>query len=149
MLDITSDAVELSARAAHTIAAAMRLVAEVDGNHPQEMALIAQFEGGLPEGGEGALDLDALDTPELREAFLRSLLLLALADNEVSDGEGALIRDLARQAGLSDDDVGRVQREIATVMLSMFQGVHVFRDRAVSLGRQLGLDDESIGRILG
>jgi hypothetical protein len=143
-------ATEIEAAAARTIAAGMREMSIVDGAHPGELALIEAFEADIPEGaGEGVVDLDALSSPELKEAFLKSLALVALVDGELTVQELDLLRGYADPMGLSDEQIGRVVGEVSEVMLSVFSGVKIFRHQAESIGRTLGLDDRAIARALG
>ena len=47
---------DLSAEAAMTIAAGMRSMSRIDGEHPAEEQLIALFEESLPGGPSAAVD---------------------------------------------------------------------------------------------
>lgn len=146
MLEIMQKAAELDVRAARAIASAMREVAEADGDHPEELEMIAAFEQDLPPG---EADLSAIVTPEAKEAMLKSMVLLALADGQVSGQERQVILRIASEVGLGLVDVERATFEVASAMFSSFEGVHVFREQAADIGRDLGLDDELIQRTLG
>lgn len=148
MLDFMQHVVDLDARSAWTIAAVLREIAAADGEHPQEAALIEAFEAALPEGG-GGLDLSSLDSPARKEALLRSMVMMGLADQSLSAPERALMLDYTAKVGLSEADFHRVHREVASRMLAYFAGVHVFRDEVVGLGRRLGLAEADIAAVLG
>ncbi len=146
MREIMQAAIELDARAAHAIAAAMRELAKVDGEHAHELALIDAFEADLPPAV--ASSLADVNTPEAREALLKSLVLLAFADGPMTPGERAHIQAVAAQLGLTDADVSRATVDVASVMLSGFSGVTVFREQVHALGRDLGLDEDTIKKVL-
>lgn len=148
MVEIMQKAVDLDAHSAHAIAAAMRDVASVDGNHPQEMAMIAAFEAELPPFA-GRASLGVLDTDDQKETLLKSLVLLALADGQISPGEHKRMEEIAASVGLGAEALAKATIDVATSMLSQFEGVHVFKDQVYALGRQLGLDDATIQRVVG
>ena len=132
----------LDTAAAQTIAAAMREVARADGNHPREEALIASFAEGLPPGG--TVDLGTIRTAEQREAFVKSLLLVAFADGAVSPVEGSVIRGYIADLGLSESDLAQATSDVAQALLGQLSGAHIFRAAVVDLGRAMGLSDEAI-----
>lgn len=147
MREIMNQIPQLDERAAATFADAMRQIARCDGDHPQELALIEQMEAALVEpvgGAQGAADLASVNTPALREAFLKTLVLVAFADGEVSRAERDIIADYADRLGLSDAEVSRTVLEVAQVLISQFSGVRVFKDRIVELGQRMGLSDADI-----
>jgi len=141
-------ATEIAAPAARAIAAGMREMSVVDGEHPGELALIEAFEKDLPDGPAAGVDLTALDTPEVAEAFMKSLALVALVDGALSDLEMNLLRDYAEKLALSDEQIVGVIGAVSEVMLSVFSGVRLFRQQAVAIGRHLGLNDAAIERAL-
>jgi hypothetical protein len=71
MREIMSDLPELSDRAAITIAEAMRQMAHSDGAHPQEVALIEQFESSIDDQ-TAPPDLSAIDTPSSKRPCSRA-----------------------------------------------------------------------------
>ncbi|MCB9794995.1 MAG: TerB family tellurite resistance protein [Alphaproteobacteria bacterium] len=144
MQKLMSDAPELDARAAQTIATAMRMVAEADGTHPRELALIEEFEAGLVEHGSGEFDLFAINTPELKDALLKSLVLVAFADGQVSEAEGQVIRNLTHQLDIDEPAVARAIGEVAQALLSQLSGVKVFADEVAAIGRSMGLDEAGV-----
>ncbi len=145
MYSLMTDA-DIDAATAHTIAAAMREVSRSDGSHPAEEALINSFLEGLPEAGRGVVNLETVQAPEQREAFLKSLLMVALADGDMTDAELAVVRYYAGRLGVSDGDLHELVNEVGGYLLSAFHGVHVFRDDVIALGRSLGVDDAVIER---
>ncbi len=145
--DLMAGTVDLDAAAAHTIAAAMRAVARCDGEHPRELALIDAFESELPAGG-GALDLGAITGAGAREAFLKSVVLVAYADGRVTTRERELIAGYAAELGVSDAELTAVWTDIASSLLSTFSGVRAYRDEVVSLGRSMGLDEATVAAAL-
>ncbi len=141
--------VELDAEAGRAIAEAMRQVAALEGNHPRELALIAEFERELPGEAVSEIRFDALHSPELRATFVHSVVLVAFADGSFSQAEGDLIRSWLPMLGMSDADLADATRQVASVLLSSFAGVRQYRDQIVSVGRDLGLEDQAIDSILG
>jgi|GEM_PF-1689669 len=144
---VTSE-VDLDAAAAHTIAAAMREVAECDGEHPREVELIDQFESQVP-GERGAVDLSSLNTSEHKEVFLKSLVLVAFADGRVTDQERAVIDRYADALQIDADTRTRAWTDVASSLLSVFSGIQNYRSQVVLLGESMGLDRATIDRILG
>ena len=140
--------VEVGQAAGHAIAGAMRVVARADGMHPREEALILEFEKSLGSEPTGAVDLSAIDSPELQEVFLKSLVLVAFADGAISNEESQVIHDYANRLGLSSKEVARAIADVASVLLSNLAGVRVYREQVVSLGRAMGLDEFTIRSVL-
>ncbi len=143
-----SPSTELDARAAWTIATAMREVANADGEHPNELALITAFEMELPEGAGDGVALEALDTDEAKEVFLKSLVLVALADGRMSEEEVQVIRSYSTRLGLAEHVLTDIIQQVSVMMLGHFAGLKHFRDQAQAIGRALGLDESTIDRVL-
>ena len=139
--------VDLDAGAAHTIAAGMREVAEADGAHPEEMALIDSFESSLPPGPT-TVDLSTLASDASKAAFVQSLVLVAYADGKVTEAERDIIRGYAMQLGFDDKSLARIWTDVAVDLLSTFSGVTVFRGAVESIGRSMGLGDSEVTRAL-
>ena len=139
--------VEVAAAAAWTIAAGMREVSVADGAHPGESAMIDEFERGLPPG-RPVVDLQSLTTPELRAAFVQSIVLVAYADGSVSEVERELVRRYAFQLGFDEESLARVWCDVAVDLLSTFNGVRVYRDAIAAIGESMGLDPKSIDQAL-
>jgi tellurite resistance protein len=130
--------------AAAVIAAGMKAVAEADGDvHPQELALIAAFESDVGSGAAGDA-VAALNSAEVRDVYLRSLLMVALADGVISDEEEAVIRALAADLGFDDAAVDAATLAVKRQFLSTFSGVTVFRESAVRIAAELGLSEEDL-----
>jgi uncharacterized membrane protein YebE (DUF533 family) len=139
--------VNIDERAAAIIARGMRSVAQADGIlHQRELSLIASFESHLPSE---VPDVGPLTDEPTRVAFLRSVILVALADGVVSDAELARIKELCEDQGIEAE---RVDAEITVVkrrFLAVFAGVHVFRDAVVRIARDLGLPDAEVDALRG
>jgi uncharacterized membrane protein YebE (DUF533 family) len=135
--------IPIDAAAAALIAEGMRTVARADGMiHQRELALIATFESAVPK--EQTPRPDALGTDALKSVYVRSLVMVALADGRISDSEHAAILGLAADQGL---DAAMVEGEILSVkrrFLSVFAGVNVFRDAVVRVARDLGLSESEL-----
>ena len=131
----------------YAIAAAMREIAEVDGLHEAEDQLIRQFEQSLPSH-EGTVDLSVIDTDELRDAYVKSMVLVAFADGGLTDLERQAVSEKSSAIGFSEDKLPGVYVEVAKGLLSTFSGVQIFREQAVEIGRSLGLNDNEIASVL-
>ncbi len=140
--------VDLDAAAAHTIAAAMREVALCDGEHPREVQLIDAFESQVP-GSTVGVDLSTLTTSGHREVFLKSIVLVAFADGEVTPEERRIVERYADALGLDADMRERAWTEVASALLSVFSGIRNYREQVVLLGESMGLNRETIDRVLG
>jgi len=148
MKKLMHSVIKINDRAAYTLAAAMRVVARADGNHPAEEQLIDAFEQELPDEPTGEIDLSSINTPELKEAFLWSLVLVAFADGRVSDEEGQVIHDYAQRLGLSTKEVAKAVSDVAGMLLSNLSGVKIYKEQVLGLGRKMGLDEHTVQSIL-
>ncbi|HJN75035.1 MAG TPA: hypothetical protein QGF58_13995 [Myxococcota bacterium] len=148
MNKIMSKVPDIDSRTGGTIAAAMRVVALSDGLHPREEALIDEFEKSLGTEATAEVDLSVIDTPALREAFLKSLVLVAFADGRISEEESVCIRDYATDLGLGEPEVAKAIADVAAHLLGQLAGVKVFREQVVQLGRNMGLDELTIASVL-
>lgn len=130
--------VELDAAQAAFIAKGMRQVATADGVVlDRELALIAAFEAELPDPApEGRPDLSGDD---VREVYLRSLILVALADGRVGESEYASIVELAEGIGIPKEHVDTAVLAVKRRFLQVFAGVNIFRDAVVQVADDLGL----------
>lgn len=140
--------VDIDATTALHIAAGMRKVSEADGIHPQEQALIDQFVSDLPGTQPDEPDLSRFETDELKDLFLKSTALVALADGSLSEAEMVPLREYARRLGRTEAELDAVIHEVGRSLLAHFQGVQHFRDQVESIGRDLGLEDEDIEQAL-
>ena len=151
--------VDLDAAAAISIAAGMRKMAMSDDDvHPSEVAMIEQFlndvkteveEGGGDISNISADDVDvnSLKSDELKETFLISLAMVALADGVIREEEVALLQEYVDLLGYPESAraiIGLVGR----MLLSQFSGVKDNRAQAEEIGRALGLDENTIAEVL-
>ena len=147
MDDWFDDPVTLDERAARIIARGMRSVAGADGIlHQRELSLIASFESNLPEDQD---DRGKLKDEDQRTAYLRTLIMVALADGVVSDAEHARICALCEEQGI---DQARIDAEIKVVkrrFLAVFAGVQIFRDAVVRVATDLGLPESEVDALRG
>ena len=145
-----ADRVELDQGAARFIAAGLHELAAVDGVHELEIRLIREFEQGV-EGDPVPFDLDGqhpLETAELRELFMRSAILLALADGKISELEGDLIGRYAHKLAVRPERLAELYRDVKMYLLSTFEDATLFREQVEDIGRDLGLDDAEIKQTL-
>lgn len=120
---------------AEAIARGLFAIAHADGVHEREMALVASFwsETG---GSDRALselsrrdtitseELGAvLSTPELRRVFLKTALLLAFADGQVSSKESTLVRGYAKDLGL-DAELSTLEEQVKEYLLGQLAHIH-------------------------
>jgi len=140
--------IELDHAAAEALARGLYAVAQVDGVHERERALIASFwadTGGGPqalaelERGQrvtGAALAAALSTEKERHLFVKSALLLALADGKVSSQERAIIAEFSTALGLAQPAIDRLEAEVKDFLLqqlSHLQNVDATRQVAKKL----------------
>jgi hypothetical protein len=139
--------VEVDASAAARIAEGMAQVAGADGAiHPREMALIEGFRAEIPEGTSPAPS----PLPEgVRELYVRSLLMVGLADGRLSEVEGALILTLAAEQGIDAAQVRVLSAEVARHLFGALGSVQVFADEALGLAQALGLDEAEARQLIG
>ena len=120
--------IQLSPEQAAAMARGLYAVAHADGIHEQEAALVAAFweEAG---GSERALSelqhkpitsdelAGALSSIELRRLFVKTALLLAFADGQVSKKESELVRDFTAKLGLADE-LAMLEGQVKDFLLS-------------------------------
>jgi hypothetical protein len=139
--------VEVDAGAAARIAEGMARVAGADGAiHPREMALIEGFRAEIPEGTEPAASPLPAGVGEL---YVRSLLMVGMADGRVSEVEGTLILKLAAEQGIDAAAVRAMSREVARHLFGALGSVQVFADEALGLAHALGLDEAEARELIG
>ena len=135
--------VVLDEEAAAVIGRDMRLVAEADGIlHARELSLIEAYMG--PLGESEAVGFEAINSEDLKTTYLRSLVLVALADGKVSVEEHALIVKLCAEIGLTASRVEDAIDEAKKEFMSIFSGLQVFRESMRGVGHDLGLSDNDI-----
>ena len=135
--------VRIDAGTAALIAADLRRVAEIDGHlHARELSLIEAFEREIPESSENTPE--TFESDEIRQAYLRSLIMLAMADGDIAEEERNLIVTLAAGHGLSEQDVESTIETIKSEFLSIFSGVNLFRQSLMGLAEGMGLDAKDV-----
>ncbi len=127
--------IPLTSAQAEAIARSLFHIAQSDGLHEREAALVASFwaESG---GSMNALsDLSrrgplsneelaaVLDTTELRKLFIKTALLLAFADGQVSGSESELVRKYAADLGQADS-LGLLEEQVKDFLLSQLAHIH-------------------------
>jgi uncharacterized tellurite resistance protein B-like protein len=148
MHDLMTGLIDVDGPQGHAIAAAMREVAAADGIHEAEAELIRRFEKGLPPL-TSEVDSAVINTDELRNAYVKSMVLVALSDGSVSELERELIAQKSAAVGIDNRQLSGVYTEVGKSLLSAFSGVQIYRQQAVEIGRGLGLDDSDIEDVLG
>jgi len=130
--------IRINASTASLIAKDLRLVAEIDGHlHERELSLIEAFEREIP--GDEVVEDSAFESEEIRGAYLRSLIMLALADGEIAEEEQTLILKLAESRGISSETVESATADITKEFFSIFSGVKLFRQSLMGLAGGMGL----------
>jgi tellurite resistance protein len=132
--------VELSHTAAEAIARGLYAVAKVDGLHEREAGLIASF--WIDAGGSGSLsDLErgaaiqprelaaALHTPPERTLFVKTALLLAWADGQVTDAERKSVLEFAGALGVEGAQLEKLEQNVKEYLLS--QLAHLLNTEAI------------------
>jgi len=147
------EGLEISKESAAWMASGLRALADCDGLHTAELALVEDFERSLgldPTDGTG---FDARTSPlgsdDEREVFVRSLQLLALADGQKSSRESEWLEQVCDCLGISAERQTALERDAKMFLLSSLAGVTAFRDQAVGIGHSLGLSQEDIDAVLG
>lgn len=141
--------IPLDARAAETIARGLFAVANVDGMHERELALIGSFWADAGGGHDGLAALErgpAIPAEELAASlrgeegrlFLKTALLLAYADGVVSDPERQLLERYARALGHTKEDLYRLDAEVKEFLLGHVS--HLANTQVVAkVARKLGV----------
>jgi len=127
--------IHLDPAQATAMARGLYAVAQSDGLHEREAALIGGFweEAG---GSEHALEQAVKGTPitgtelatalpsvELRRLFIKTALLMAFADGQVSGKESVLVRELTGQLGLSSE-LAAMEGQVKDFLLSQLAHIH-------------------------
>lgn len=141
-----TDSPDLSAEAARAIADGMRVVALADGEiHQLEMALIEGFAVDIPT--LEVVPEDVIDSDALRDAYLRSLVMVAVADGQVSPVEEQVILQLAGAVGRDADAVSACIREVKLSFLERFAGVRHFAESVSQIAADLGLSESDVASV--
>jgi hypothetical protein len=153
MRELLSDT-ELDPGAAAFMAHGLRALAHLDGIHTSELALVEEFERsmGVPPGDPKKFDPTGggpLGDAAQKEAFFRTLQLMALADGRVSAREREWMARVAGELGIPEARQAELSVDARKYMLSSLAGVTAFREQAVSVGHSLGLTAAQIEDVLG
>ncbi len=124
---------ELSAVEAETFARGLYAIAQVDGVHERELALISDFYSSVAgQGSSEAVVFASLDrtsplapndvaailrTPQQRELFVKTAFLLTWADGSVSAAERATVEQFARALGVADTRKTELELEVKDFLL--------------------------------
>jgi len=151
MLDFIQH-IELDAPTAICIAAGMKEMAASDNDiHQREVAFIDEFISEV--GGDSEtitssdIDLSILNSSELKDIFLKSLAVVALADGEIKKEEVKLLNNYVDRLEY-DGSASKILDDVARSFLSRFRGVSIFREKAEDMGRRLGLSEAAIKEVL-
>lgn len=135
--------VDIDGHTAALIARDMRAVAEADGSvHPREVGLIEGFAAAVPSDADATVAV--LDSQEVLGVYLRSLILVALADGNISDDEHAAIVGLAGAQGVSVRQVEAAIHDAKLQFIHAFSGVRLFRDAVYDEAERLGLERDEV-----
>ena len=137
--------VALPEAAAAAIYAGMMRVALADGVlETEELALLKQFGDGLATGGASS-DLSVLDTDELKWAYLRSLLMVALADGEISEAERTVVNNDGVRLGIEASDIALSIVEMKRYFIRNMSD-DIFVDAVLKVATEMGMSPEEIER---
>lgn len=143
--------VELKLNHIQVMVRGMYAVAQCEGVHPTELILLKEFYEGcraqvqglasFEEVVEGPIEADTmrdiLDSPALREMFLKSCLLLAFADGVFSECERNKLRGFAEALFVDDERRAQLEDEVRDHLLKQIahlQNVEALRDVVGTLG---------------
>lgn len=115
----------------------MYTVAKSDDVHQTEIVMLRQFYDACREEVSGLADFDdviavdfdkaeaveILDTPELKQIFLKSCYLLAFADGSFSYEESAVLQKLATDLGMDDALQNTVREEVQDYLLQQISKI--------------------------
>lgn len=142
MTDWFDAPVSIDARSAAIIASGMRAVARADGViHQRELSLIASFEAEIPTGTAAT---GRLEPGPVAQAFVRSLIMTALADGVISDAETTCIAELCDAHGIDRATLDSETVEVKRRFLAVFAGVNLFRESVLRVARDLGLSEREL-----
>jgi tellurite resistance protein len=136
-MDDFFESVDLGLNHVQVIIQGMYKVAKSDDVHATELVMLRQFYDACREEVSGLADFDdvismdfdkkeaseILDTPELKQIFLKSCYLLAFADGSFSYEESAVLRKLAADLGMDDDLVATVREEVQDYLLQQISKI--------------------------
>lgn len=120
---------------AEAIARGLFAIAHADGMHEREAALIASFWADAGGTFSALAELERrqpitaqelgaiLNTPQLRQLFVKTALLMAFADGKVSEEESQLVRAYAEHLGLTED-LGNLEAQVKEFLLGQLAHIH-------------------------
>jgi hypothetical protein len=145
--------IELNTEEIAWFALGMRALAACDGLSTGELTLISDFEREIGARPGHARDFDVAATPlqsqAAREAFVKTLTMLALVDGQVSARESAFLAEVAAGLSISPERRAAIDRDARIALLRGLTGVRTFRAQAEAIGRRLGLMEADIAEVLG
>jgi len=113
--------IDVSALEAEAIARGLYAVAQVDGVHERELALIADFHQSAALGRPAPLEPHELGAhlggAQHRELFVKAALLLAWADGSVSAAERAKIAEFGKALSVSAETQARLEAQVKDFLL--------------------------------
>lgn len=127
--------IALSPQHAEAIARGLYTIAHADGLHEREAAIVASFWSDVGGSARGLADLarrgplspaelaDSLDTPVVRHLFLKTALLMAFADGEVTGEESKLVRAYAEHLNM-EDVLPTLELQVKEFMLAQLAHIH-------------------------
>lgn len=138
---------ELKDEEAAAIAAGMEAVARADGEqHSRELELIEAFARDLGPATEGTASKQLRGAA--REIYLRSLVMVAMADGVVSPEERSVIFDLAGRAGVEEAAIEAEILRVKRGFLRSYAEEHPLSHQVRRTARELGLDEADAEAVL-
>ncbi len=141
--------IQLTPAQAAAIARGLYAVAHADGIHEQETTLINLFwkEVGGTEHALGELKSHpeitgeelcrALPSGDLRRLFVKTALLLAFADGEVSAKESAIVRDFTTKLELGGE-LANLEGQVKDFLLSQLSHIQN-TDAVIEIAKKLAI----------
>jgi hypothetical protein len=145
--------IDIDAPQAEAFARGLYGVAQVDGVHERELALIGEvYQAAVSEelgpaapvisldriGPLAPRELPPLLPPAAHELFVKTAFLLAWADGKVSPGERSKIAEYAAALSVADDACKRLEAEVKDYLLRPFAGLANV-EAAASVAKKLGV----------
>jgi uncharacterized membrane protein YebE (DUF533 family) len=121
-----------------TIVKGMYAVAKSDDVHQTELVQIMNFYESCRQESDGLADFkdlistpfsveaakEALDTPELKEVFFKSLYFLAFADGQYTAKEKTTISSIAKHLGVADSKLQQIEEQVRDQLLMQISRIH-------------------------
>jgi hypothetical protein len=126
---------DVNALQAEAIARGLYAVAQVDGVHERELALISDFYWSASEGEHAAPSIERvggldpkdvasmLPSAQHRELFVKSAYLLAWSDGQVSAGERAKIAEYAKALDVSAEAQTKLEAQVKDFLMRSLAGL--------------------------